>query len=349
VLLDSESRNQKREGISLALCLACTNVITTVVGNYPKIPNRPRPARLRNAYNRLDRGEITREDVKKVEDEVTIEAMQEQARAGIDLVTDGQVRWQDEQTYIMGGLAGVRITGLIRFFDTNTYYRQPVIEGPIAWKSAITVRDYEFAKANSERPVKPVLTGPYTLARLSLDTHYGNLEDVVLAIAEALNEEAKALQAAGARIVQFNEPALTKHTEDAPLAQKAWRRLLDGVSGEPTVYFYFGSPNGAVAAAVAAGFQTVGVDLTLPEAQDKLKKGVPLPEKLAVGVVDSRNTRLEDLDVVVSRIRAAAALVPAERLYVNPNMGLEFLPREEAEAKLVRMVEGVKKAKESLQ
>jgi hypothetical protein len=82
-------------------------MIATIIGSYPKIPNRPRPARLRNAINKRDRGELTDEDVRRVEDEVTIEALREQAEAGLDLVTDGQIRWDDEQTYIARKLAGV--------------------------------------------------------------------------------------------------------------------------------------------------------------------------------------------------------------------------------------------------
>src|SRR5688572_24962840 len=152
----------------------------TVVGNYPKIPNLPRPARLRNALARLDRGEITPEQLAKVEDEVTIEVIREQEEAGIDLVTDGQVRWLDEQTYLMGRLDGVSLNGLIRFFDTNTYYRQPVIEGSISWREPIMLRDYRFARDNASRPLKPVLTGPYTLARLSQNQNGGSLEAVAM-------------------------------------------------------------------------------------------------------------------------------------------------------------------------
>src|SRR3972149_1367600 len=84
---------------------------TTVVGNYPKIPNRPRPARLRQAINRRDRGEITGEELARIEDEVTLEVIQEQAEAGVDVVTDGEVRWDDDQTYIMRALRGVEIGG----------------------------------------------------------------------------------------------------------------------------------------------------------------------------------------------------------------------------------------------
>ncbi len=322
-------------------------MIVTVVGNYPKIPNRPRPARLRNAYARLDRGEISPAEFADVQDIVTEEALKEQAEAGIELVTDGQIRWEDEQTYIAGRLDGISLTGLIRFFDTNTYYREPLVEGPVSWREPITIHDYEFAVAHSSRPVKPVLTGPYTLARLSRDEHYGDVGSLSLAFAEALNQEAKALAAAGATLVQFNEPALTWHTEDAGLAGKAWRRLIDGLSLETAVYFYFGAPGSALPAAIESGFTTVGVDATIPEVLAAVKKG-PLPEKLAVGAIDSRTTRLESVEQIAGRVREAAKIVPPERLYVNPNMGLEFLPREEAQAKLVRLVEGVDRARAEL-
>jgi len=176
-------------------------MIATVVSSYPKIPNRPRPARLRNAINRFDRGAITEEDIRRIEDEVTEEALQEQAEAGLDLVTDGQIRWEDEQTYLARQLRGISLNGLIRWFDTNMYYRQPVIESAIAWQKPITVDDYRFAAEHSEKPVKPVLTGPYTLARLSVDQHYGSVGALAKAFAGALNQEAKALQEAGAMMV----------------------------------------------------------------------------------------------------------------------------------------------------
>jgi 5-methyltetrahydropteroyltriglutamate--homocysteine methyltransferase len=322
-------------------------LIVTVVGNYPKIPNRPRPARLRNAYARLDRGEITWDEVKKVQDQVTIEVLKEQADAGVELVTDGQIRWDDEQTYLAGAMGGIEITGLIRFFDTNTFYREPVIGGPISYKGPITVRDFEFAKANSERPVKPVLTGPLTLARLSKNEHYSDQVSVALAFAEALNQEAKALVSAGATIVQFNEPGACRYQDDASFASKVWRRLLDGVSAEAAVYFYFGVPGAALGPAVEAGFTTAGIDLVDPRGAAGMKAG-PRPQKLAAGVIDSRNTRLETVDQIVARVTDAAGVVGSDNLYVNPNMGLEFLPREQAYDKLVRLAEGVRKAREAL-
>ena len=192
-------------------------MITTVVGNYPKIPDLPAPGRWRTAVEKFQRGEITEEELRRVEDEVTVEVLREQAEAGVDLVTDGQIRWEDGQTYFAKRLTGFSIDGLQRYFDTNVYYREPVAEGEVRWVAPITVRDFEFARANSPKPVKPVITGPYTIARLSQNKYYPSLRDFVLALARALNQEMRALEAAGAEIIQVDEPAILQHKEDLSL------------------------------------------------------------------------------------------------------------------------------------
>ena len=153
-------------------------MLTTVVGSYPKIPNRPRPARLRAAIARFERGEIGEDELRRVEDEVTIEVIQEQVEAGIDIVSDGQIRWEDDQTYFARRMDGFTIDGLIRYFDTNTYYRQPVVTGAVQWQQPITVEDYRFAAAHSQRPVKALVTGPYTLAALSTNEHYDSFGEL---------------------------------------------------------------------------------------------------------------------------------------------------------------------------
>ena len=133
---------------------------TTVVGNYPKIPNRPRPARLRQAINRRDRGEIPGEELARIEDEVTLELIQEQVEAGVDIVTDGQVRWDDDQTYVARRMSGVEIGGLQRYLDTNTYYREPEITGAVALQEPVLAKDWQFAQAQSAKPVKAIVPGP---------------------------------------------------------------------------------------------------------------------------------------------------------------------------------------------
>ncbi len=318
-------------------------MIATVVGSYPKITNRPRPAKLRNAINKFDRGELLQEELGRIEDEVTVEALQEQADAGLDLITDGQIRWEDEQTYLARRLAGVSLDGLIRWFDTNMYYRQPFIESAAAWREPITVRDYQFAVEHSAKPVKAVLTGPYTLARLSVDEHYGSPAKAAAALAEALNQEAKALQQAGASFIQFNEPAITRHKDDFAGFVNVCRRLVDELTAETALYLYFGDVDGIYPQVLDLPFDLIGLDFCTSGKNEQLVAKTPFAnKKLGLGIVDARNSKLETTEQIAERIRSLGRGVSPDRIHVSPSMGLEFLPREVAQEKLRRLVQAVR-------
>ena len=321
-------------------------MITTVVGNYPKIGPGTKAPNLRTAINRADRGELTSEDVLAVREQVTAEVISEQIQAGIDLVTDGLVRWGDGQTYLARAISGFSFTGLIRYFDTNTYFRQPVVESLLKWSAPITVADYEFAASHSTKPVKAVLTGPYTLARLSQDQKYHDQKRLVLDMAEVLNQEARALQAAGAPVIQFDEPAILKHKEEFPLFQEAMERLTQGLNPTLALYTYFDDISGVYPAFLKLPFQVFGLDYVMGKANWDVVVDVPSDVSLGLGVVNARNTRMETDEEIGDALRRIAPIVPLERLSINPNCGLEFLPRETAYQKLVRMVEGAKKALE---
>lgn len=317
---------------------------TTVVGNYPKIPNRPRPARLRVAINRRDRGEITNEELARIEDEVTIEVIQEQVEAGVDIITDGQVRWDDDQTHFMRRLKGVEIGGLQRYLDTNTYYRQPEVSGPVSWQEPVLVRDFRFASEHSAKPVKAVLPGPYTLGALSADMHYRSREKLVMAIAEALRQEAEALAAAGARHIQVNDPVIVFHKEDAELFCRAVARVLDGVKAETAVATWFGSVSGILPQLLELPVNAIGLDFVSGRDNWDALKAVRFDKKLGAGIVDGRNTRLETLEEIAEAVKRLGDHVPADSLYVSPSCGLEYVPREVAFEKLKRMVEGARRA-----
>lgn len=322
---------------------------TTVVGNYPKIPNRPRPARLRQAIARFERGELTAQELARVEDEVTLEVIQEQVEAGLDIVTDGQIRWEDDQTYIMRRLEGVRIGGLIRYFDTNTYYRQPEVAGPLRWREPILVRDYRFAAEHSPRPVKALITGPYTLAALSIDSHYGGRRELALALAHELRHEVRALAEAGAPIIQVNEPAIVRHKEEIDLLAQALALLLsdlppEGQRPEIALYTWFGDVDGILPALLELPVDTLGLDFVWGPANWDALQATPFPKRLGFGIIDARNTKLETPEEIAEALRRVGQFVPPDRLYVNPSCGLEYLPREVAFQKLKRMVEGVRRA-----
>jgi 5-methyltetrahydropteroyltriglutamate--homocysteine methyltransferase len=313
---------------------------TTVVGDYPKIPNRPRPAKHRVAMAKFAKGEITFEELRIIEREVTIEVMREQTEAGVDIITDGQIRWEDAQTYIAAKLDGFEITGLIRYFDSNCYYRRPSAVGKVAWKKPITVQDYRFAHDNSKKPVKPVITGPYTLAKLSVHPAYDRFEDFVLDLADALNHEMLALQQEHPILIQVNEPAITWHKEDSEVFAEAMNRLMRDVTTPSALYTYFGDVMGLENTLKSNSFDIIGLDMT-QGANWHVVANNHWDKTIALGVVDARNTKLEDWDEMFLRLEPFFPSLDPKQIMISPSCGLEFLPREIAQSKLTHMVKGV--------
>ena len=324
-------------------------MISTVPGNYPKIANRPGGQTLRRAIAAFDRGRISAEELSAAADDVTREVIGEQERAGVDVITDGQIRWQDPVTYIAGKLHGYEIGGLIRYFDTNTFYRQPEATGRISWHGPILARDYKFARDHATRPVKPVVTGPYTIAKLSLPGVYADLESLVLDTARALNQEMKALAATAPPLIQVDEPAIVWHRykDDWDIFREAVDVLLDGVDATTLLRTDFGDAVG-LPGFFSLPFHGFGLDMVHGKGNHTLIPGLPDDRDLLLGIVDARNVRMETEDAVVETVSWATQHVAAGRLSIGPNTGLEFLPRETAYAKLENMVRAVEKAQEAV-
>ncbi|MEK6808676.1 MAG: methylcobamide--CoM methyltransferase [Nanoarchaeota archaeon] len=319
---------------------------TTVVGNYPKVPNLPKPAKLRNAINEFDTGRITLEQLRKIKDEVTIEVIHEQVNAGIDIITDGQIRWDDAQTYFAKDIEGFSINGLIRYFNTNTYYRQPIIETKLKWNRAITVNDFNFAVQNSNVPVKAVVIGPYTLARLSKNNSYKDFDELILDLALILNNEVVELQEAGANFIQIDEPAITNNfvddDVDVDLLKEAVAKLFKGISAKKSLYTYFGTIDGLYPDILDFDIDVLGLDFVMGRENFEILEKADFTKELGFGIIDARNTKLEKKIEIINNIKKITRIVQNDKLYINPSCGLEFLPRENAYAKLVNMVSAVK-------
>ncbi len=324
-------------------------MISTVPGNYPKIANRTGGQTLRRAIASYDRGRITVDELAAAADIVTAEAISEQERAGIDIITDGQIQWQDPVTYIAGKLQGYEVGGLIRYFDTNTFYRQPEATASIEWQGPILVRDYEFARDHASRPVKPVVTGPYTVAKLSLLGVYTDLKSLVLDTARALNQEMKALAATDPVLIQVDEPAIVWHRnkDDWGLFREAMDVLMDGVGAKTILRTDFGDAVG-LPDFFALPFQGFGLDMVHGKQNQTLVPDFPDDRDLILGIVDARNVRMETDEAVLQTAQWATQYVAEDRLAISPNTGLEFLPRETAYNKLENMVRAVKKAQEAV-
>ncbi|MBI4298793.1 MAG: methylcobamide--CoM methyltransferase [Chloroflexi bacterium] len=323
-------------------------MIATVVGNYPKIGVDAQSPNLRSAISRFDSGQITEEELHRIEDEVTKGVIEEQLEAGLDMITDGQIRWEDGQTYFAGKIQGFRITGLIRYFDTNTYYRQPIAEERLQWQGPISLRDYRFAASISSKPVKAVITGPYTLAKLSKGPFYNDFKSLVMSLADILNQEAKALAQAGASVIQFDEPAILNNKGDFPLFQEAMNVLIRGVSSKTALYTYFGDISDLHPGFFELPVHILGLDFVVGTRNWAFLKDFPTDKELGLGIIDARNTKLETVEKIIEAIERASKHVSLNRLHINPSCGLEFLPRSNAYSKLVRMVEAAARAKELL-
>lgn len=332
-----------------------SGVILTHTGSYPRIGDSLELQILRRTIAASDRGERTAADLLDAENEMTRRAIADQVRAGVDLLTDGQIRWYDPVSYLAGKLEGVKIRGLLRFFDTNTYFRQPVLTALPKRKSQLVVEDYAFARnALGHLPtppqkagklaIKPILTGPYTLAKFSLTENgtAGALEARTMAYAEALASEITALAEAGADFVQVDEPAIIKYPNDwkafeqalAPLVKARDQARTDGRRLELALYVYFHDSAPLYEKLVVLPVDVVGIDFTYnPKLLDAVA-AAGSPKPLGLGLIDGRNTKLEDPATVARQIERVLPKIAGERAYLGPSSGLEYLPRDRAYAKL---------------
>jgi 5-methyltetrahydropteroyltriglutamate--homocysteine methyltransferase len=277
-------------------------------------------------------------------EELTREVVAEQERAGIDLVTDGAIRWDDIVTPFARHIAGFEIGGLLRFFDNNVYYRRPVCTGPIEWRGPATVENFKFAQSVANVPVKAVIPGPVTFAHLSIDEYYNDHVKFVMALASVLAQEAFELQAAGATVIQIDEPALLGAPEDVDLARRALNLIVDELTTTETVLAtYFGDAKRLGDDIFTFPVHILGLDFISGPENRELLKLAPQGTRLQAGIVDARNTMLEPAEELGETIEALAELVGLENLWVAPSAGLEFLPREKARSKLERLAQVAKK------
>ena len=284
------------------------------------------------------------------QDEATLLAIRDQERAGLDIISDGEQRRESYSNCFATALAGV---------DTDnpgtTINRSgkpipvPRITGKVARHHPILVRDLEFLRVNTSKPVKMTIPGPFTMSKQAQNDYYASDEEMALDFAVAVNAEIKDLFAAGADIVQVDEPWMQQHPDAArAYGLKALDRALDGVTGTVAVHLCFGYA--AVVHEKPSGYsflpeleRSKAAQVSIEAAQPKLDLAVlkQLPSKsIILGVIDLSSPAIETPEVVAARIRKALPHVSAERLIVAPDCGMKYLPRDIAFGKMQAMVEG---------
>jgi len=327
---------------------------TTPVGSYPQpdwlidrsqlLGQGPPRVRARDIWR------IPEAFLQEAQDDATIVAVRDMERAGLDIVTDGEIRRESYSNRFATALDGVDIEHpgeVINRMGGKTVV--PRVVGPIRRARPVQVRDTAFLRSITDRPIKITVPGPFTMSVQVVDEHYGDEEALALAYAAAVNEEVRELFAAGADIVQLDEPWMQARPEQAGrVAVKAINRALEGVGGTTAVHMCFGYANMVKGKPSGYSFlpelDAITADqISIEAAQPKLDLAAlqALPSKaVMVGVLDMEDKATESAETVAARIRAALDYLPPERLIVAPDCGMKYLSRELAFAKLSAMCAG---------
>jgi 5-methyltetrahydropteroyltriglutamate--homocysteine methyltransferase len=287
----------------------------------------------------------------EAQDDATIVAIRAQEEAGIDIITDGEIRRESYSNRFATALEGVDLdnpgTALDRSGHPNPV---PRVVGKIRRLRPVEVDDLRFLKAHTSRPVKITVPGPFTMAQQAqIDAYGGSRELAAMDYAAAVNEEIRDLFAAGADVVQIDEPYMQARPEEARVyGLNALNRALDGVTGTTAVHICFGYAAIIHARPEAYSFlpELAGCScrqISIETAQSNLDCSVlaTLPgKKIVLGVIDLSKHEVETPETVAARIRRALPYVAAENLIVAPDCGMKYLPRESAIGKLKSMVAG---------
>jgi 5-methyltetrahydropteroyltriglutamate--homocysteine methyltransferase len=326
---------------------------TCLVGSYPQPDWLIDRVKLSKQVPRLradDLWLIPPDKREAAQDEATLLAIREQERAGLDIITDEEQRRESYSNRFATALDGIDIDNQGTVINRNGRpIAVPRIAGPIRRTRPIEVRDLKVLRGSTDRTVKATLPGPFTMSRQAQDDYYKDDEAVALAYAAAVNAEIKDLFAAGANVVQIDEPWMQQHPDAARrYGLKALDRALEGVGGAVAVHLCFGYA--AVVHDKPSGYSFLpelegckAQQISIEAAQPKLDLAVlkELPSKtIILGVIDLADRTVETPDIVAQRIRAALAYVPAERLVAAPDCGMKYLPRAVAFGKMQALADG---------
>jgi 5-methyltetrahydropteroyltriglutamate--homocysteine methyltransferase len=332
---------------------------TTVVGSYPQpnwlVDREKLSARLPPRVRARDVWRVAEPFLQEAQDDATILAIRDMERAGVEIITDGEIRRESYSNRFATALDGVDIdTPGHRLSRTGRPDIVPRVVGRIRRRQPVEVRDVQVLRANTDRTIKITIPGPFTMTQQAVDEYYGDEAALAMDYAQALNAEIGDLVSAGADVVQIDEPYLQAHAEKArQFAIPAINRALAGVRVPTVLHTCFGygaivknkQPGGGypfLEELTACAAQQISIEAAQPGL------GLSVLERMGdktmiVGVIDLGSDEVEPVGVVEARIRAALEHLPAERLVLAPDCGMKYLSRGSAFAKLETMVEAARR------
>jgi len=335
---------------------------TTLVGSYPQpdwlIDRQKLAGRFPPRTRAQELWRLTEPWLSAAQNDATELAIHDQELAGLDIITDGEIRRESYSNRFATALDGVDLdnpgTALDRSGHPNPV---PRIVGPIRRRHAVEVEDVRFLRARTSRQIKITVPGPFTMTQQAQNDFYATEEDAAMAYAVAVNEEIRDLFAAGADVVQVDEPYLQARPEKArQYGLRALNAALSGITGTTAVHLCFGyaaiiheRPSGYSFLSELAGCSCVQISIETAQSNLDCQALVPLAGKqILLGVIDLSTHDVETPDTVATRIRRALPYVPAEQIIVSTDCGMKYLPRDVAFAKLQALVAGARMMRQEL-
>jgi 5-methyltetrahydropteroyltriglutamate--homocysteine methyltransferase len=319
-------------------------LLTTTVGSFPK------PRYLQQARNQHAAGKLSREELQELERKATREVIALQEEIGLDILVDGEMARGDMVVYFAEHLRGMEIGGLVRSYG-NRYYHRPIVKDKVCWPEPITLEMWRFAQSLTDKPVKGMLTGPYTIVEWSFLEGYDDFREAVLDTARAIHQEARELDRAGAPYIQVDEPALSTRLEDIELAIEAMGIVTDGLRAKTGTHICYGDFVSAYPRFLDMPVRQFDLELA-NSGYDLVElfktKGFPKEKEIAWGVIDVHSHAIETVDQVKAGIKRGLEVLPSERLYIDPDCGLKTRTWDEAAAKLRVMLQGVREVRGEL-
>jgi 5-methyltetrahydropteroyltriglutamate--homocysteine methyltransferase len=320
--------------------MTATNILlTTSVGSFGK------PDYLQKARNAHARGTLGATELLELERKATAEWITVQEEIGLDILVDGEMYRGDMVAYFADLLDGYSEGGLVRSYG-NRYYHKPVISGKLARPKPMTVEWFQYAQSLTDRPMKGMLTGPYTMLDWSYNEAYRTRRDAALALAEVVRQEAEDLERAGAKYIQIDEPAIHARPEELDIAIEAMGVVTQNLKAKTISHICYG--DFAAIYPKVLDLPVDQLDLAMHNYEYRwlnLFDEHPFTKEMAIGVVDVHSHRLETVDEAAEGIRKGLRYVTPDKLLPHPDCGLKTRTVEESLDKCRVVVEAAKKVR----
>ncbi len=321
--------------------------------NLPPLPNTtvgsfPKSSELVEMRYKVSQGVVVASELERKE-KIAIDAcIRDQLRLGLDVLTDGEMNRSDLVGFFAKKIDGFEPGGTVRSYG-NRYYKKPVIKKKLSWTGPMTVETWQFAQRATHKPLKAIVTGPYTLMDWTFNEYYNSREAACEDLVAIIKKEVHALADAGAKIIQIDEPALSSRPQEFSLVADALNEITSGLKSYFILHFCYGDIS-----TLWARIRTLPVDNFSIEATNSnfeilpLIKKFPTPKDFSIGVVDSHSHIVESPRKLNTTLRQILKIIPAQQLWLSPDCGLKTRTMEEAQSKIKVMVKSGEKKRAAI-